>query len=279
MDEKAIKLIQETAVDAASSRIPVDYDTRVIALPCDYALHDLERFGDGRARFRGALKTDSLADFIGYVKQRRDGGAGGAPGTCGLQGFIDVDKLAATVIFNLGTQADPGHADDTATLALKPSAPYAAVLAVNGRAMLQKDVIDWLEDWAEHLAFHGEGDQPIGAAMAIAAIRKITITAKTESTTSQESFRATRSALEDVEARGAAALPSEVRFACVPYAGLPAREFRLRLAVLTSGDKPQLVLRVRNLEADKEAIAQDFKRALLSELDGIATLTIGTFTP
>lgn len=82
-----------------------------------------------------------------------------------------------------------------------------------------------------------------------------------------------------MEARGAVELPSEVLFTCTPYAGLPSRTFRLRLAVLTTTDKPVLVLRVRNLEAEQEAIAQDFKAALLRDLEGDAALTIGTFTP
>jgi uncharacterized protein YfdQ (DUF2303 family) len=273
MERDAIKLIQDTAVDASESRIPGDFGDRIIALPVDYALHDIERYMDGRARYRGALTTDSLDDFTGYIKQRSE------PDGTSVPGFVNAEKLAATVYFNLGNSAAPGHADDLATLALKPSAPYAGMQAVNGRPMLQKDAIDWLEDWAEHVRFFVEDGVEVTPSTAITSLRKITITSKTEATSSQENFRATRSALEDVEARGAAHLPSELQFTCTPYTGLPARTFRLRLAVLTSGDKPQLVLRVRNLEAEKEAIAQDFKRALLSELEGVATLTIGTFTP
>ena len=274
MDREAIKLIQESAIDASTSRIPGDFEDRIIALPTDYALHDLERYADGRARFRGALQTDSLADFTGYIKQRREHDGGSA-----FPGFVNAEKLAATVYFNLGSSASPGHADDLATLALKPSAPYAGMLAVNGRPMPQKDAIDWLEDWAEHVRFFVHDGVEVSPSAAVTSLRKITIKSTTEATSSQEDFRATRSALEDVEARGASHLPTELHFTCTPYAGLPSRTFRLRLAVLTSGDKPQLVLRVRNLEAEKEAIAQDFKRALLSELEGVATLTIGTFTP
>lgn len=280
MDETAIRLIQSTAIEAAQGRDAALLQGKQIALPADHTIHDLEKFQPQRRRFRGALSTDSLADFVGYVKRHSsEAPFAVAPGSSGAPGFIDADKLSATVLFNLGTVEHPGHADDRAVLALKPSAPYAALAAVNGKQLPHKDAIDWLEDWAENVEFRDEAGGAVSAAAALSAIRKITIRATAETTTSQENFRATRSALEDVEARGAQSLPAEVLFSCTPYAGLAARTFRLRLAVLTSTDKPVLVLRVRNFEAEKEAIAQDFKRVLMTELDGAATLTIGTFTP
>jgi uncharacterized protein YfdQ (DUF2303 family) len=196
MDETAIQLIQDTAIDASGNRIPPDLAGRLIAVPTDYVVHDLEKYMDGRERFRGALRTDSLADFIAYVKRRANGTDGAVeanehPLTL-VPGFIDADKLSATVLFNLGNVDRPGHADDTATLALKASAPYTAVLAVSGNPRTQKDAIDWLEDWSEHVEFADENGGKLGAAAAIAAIRRITITSKTESTSSQEQFRASR---------------------------------------------------------------------------------------
>lgn len=269
--DTAANQIMQAAVDAHGARIPPGLKHRVAALPDNYRLDDLERYMPARERFRGQLHTDSLADFVGYVKQR---------GTdARVPGFINAERLSATVLFNLGTQENPGHADDSAVLALKPSAPYAAACAVSGKQLSHKDALDWLEDWAENVTYHDATGLSLSAAAAMTALRKITIRATSEATSHQDNFRATRSALEDVEARGAQNLPAEVHFTCTPYAGLPARTLRLRLAVLTSTDKPVLVLRVRNLEAEKEGIAQDFKRALLTELEGVATLTIGTFTP
>lgn len=271
MDDSAIKLIQGTAIEADRIRALHLEKGLQIALPNDVVIHDLEQYQLGRRRFRGTLRTDSLADFVGYVKRRVGDGQ--------VPGFVDSEKLSASVVFNLGNEQAPGHADDVAKLALKATAPYAALLAINGRQVPQKDAIDWLQDWSEHADFYSESDEPMSRAAAITAIRKITIRATAESTTTQDNFRATRSAMEDVEARGASVLPSEVRFSCTPYPGLPSRTFRLRLGVLTSTDKPVLILRVRNLEAAQEDIAQDFKSVLLSELDTAATLTIGTFTP
>ncbi len=277
MEENALKWIQFTALEANGTNQKALDAGKQIVLSKEVEIHDLEKFQPGRRRFRGALKTDSLSDFVLYIKRHMKE----APiaGTEGAPGFIDAIKLSATVLFNLGTATSPGHADDTATLTLKPSAPYAAICAINGKHLAHKDAIDWLEDWAENISYLYQAGIELSPQSALTAIRKITIRATTEKTTSQEDFRATRSALEDVEARGAVELPSEVLFTCTPYAGLPSRTFRLRLAVLTTTDKPVLVLRVRNLEAEQEAIAQDFKAALLRDLEGDAALTIGTFTP
>lgn len=280
MDASAISKIEDLSILASGNAIPEQLKFRLAALPGDVQLHDLEKFLFERVRFRGVLGTDSIADFVAYVQRHgSEAPIAAAPGQTGAPGFIDAEKLSAHVLFNLGTREKPGHADDKAVLALKATAPYAAALAINGKPLQQKDAIDWLEDWAEQVTYSDAPGNPIAAAAAIAALRRITIRATSESTNVETDFRATRTALEDVEAAGAGGLPAEVRFSCVPYTGLAGRVLRFRLAVLTGGDKPVVSLRMRNLEAEKEAIAQDFKRVLLSELEGYATLTIGTFTP
>lgn len=292
MDASAIREIGGLSVYAHKAILPSAMQDRLAAVPSHVELEDLEKYQDLRSRFRGTLATDSIADFIIYVKRHAAEPVALFPTTIELKpgerieplaprpasGFIDADKLSACVLFNLGTRAEPGHADDRALLALKPTAPYAAALAIDGKQLQQKTAIDWLEDWAEHVTFADAAGGAISTAAAITAIRKITIRATSESTSQQTDFRATRTALEDVEAQGAGGLPAEVRFNCTPYTGLQSRTLRFRLAVLTGGDKPIVTLRIRNLDAEKEAIAQDFKRVLLAELEGHATLTIGTFT-
>lgn len=274
MDAEGIKHLQEQAIDAAQGRAAELLQGKQIALPDNYQIHDLEQYQPGRRRFRGTLATDSLSDFVGYVKRRAAGdGFGQVPG------FIDAEKLAATILFNLGTAESPGHADDRAVLRLKATAPYTALLQVDGSHLQHKAAVEWLEDWNEHLNFLDASGEQLANGVAMAAVRKITIKAVAEATSSEADYRSTRSAFEDVEARGATALPASIAFNCTPYPGLPSRRFQLRLAVLTTADKPTLVLRVRNLAAEQEAIAQDFKRVLLEDLETAAALTIGTFTP
>jgi len=58
-------------------------------------------------RFRGQLRTESIADFLQYVEEHKEENA---------DGFIDADKMACSVIFNLGYIERAGNADDEALL-------------------------------------------------------------------------------------------------------------------------------------------------------------------
>lgn len=268
MDEPAVRLIQQTAIDADHNRLPGSFDD-LAALPDNYKIHDLEKYLAERRRFRGALTTASLSDFVAYVK----GHAGG-------EGFIDGDQLSAKVFFNLGNVDAPGHADWTATLQLKATAAYRALLAVNGQRKTQRDMIEWLEDWNRYLgALTGEANNAITIGAAIEAIRKINITSKKDTTHVQDERRAAMSSMEEVEASAGPSLVKHINFVCEPYLGLPERTFNLRMQVLTSHDDPLLILRIASLEEQQEEIAKDFKKALISEVGDSASLTIGTFAP
>lgn len=268
MDKSAIELIQQTAIAANNGRQERMPDG-TIALPDNFAIHNLEPYLPQRRRFRGRMLTASIADFVTFVKGIGNG-----------QGFIDADAHAATVFFNLGTKDAPGHADHTATLKLKPTAAFTALIKVDGARSDQRGLIDWIEDWASNLRAYGSGwAEPKSLTEALAAIRQVTIKASKETESTEEDFRGARSTLEEVEAKSRIGLPGGFFFTCEPYLGLPSREFQLRLAVITSSDKPVLSLRIVRREAAEEAIAEDFKRVLIEEIGDAASMTIGTFTP
>lgn len=268
MDETSVRAIEQLAIAANDNR-QARMPEGTIALPDNFKIHDLEKYLPLRRRFRGAFATASLADFVTYVKAH----AGG-------EGFIDGDQLAAKVFFNLGTVEKAEHADWTATLQLKATAAYRALLAVNGQRKTQRDMIEWLEDWNRYLgALTGEANNAITIGAAIEAIRKINITSKKDTTHVQDERRASLSSMEEVEASAGPSLVKHITFVCEPYLGLPGRTFDLRMQVLTSHDDPLLILRVASLEEQQEEIAKDFKEALLSEVGDSATLTIGSFTP
>jgi len=280
MEASAISLIQKTAVDAEGLRV-VDSHKPVIALPGDYQLHDLEAFQQNRSQFRGTFHTSSLEAFADYTKRGY-----GISDTHGAHpGFVDPDSMSARVFFDLLVNTDggdflPGHALHQAVLQLKKTAEHAAVLGANGRKFLQVDLIEWLEDWHPNIAaLADETGAAVGLPLAIAAIRRLEIASKTNSTHTTEALRAERTAMEQVEARGAGQLPTRIVFRCVPYPGLPARDFPLRVAVITSHEKPMLALRIVNPEAIAEAIAEDFRKALAEGIGEAATLTLGTFKP
>lgn len=270
LDESALRYIGQIAIGDYNGKQERLAGTGTIALPENINIHDLEKYQPGRKRFRGALCTSDLADFVAYVKRQ-------AKSEC----FIDADKLTACALFNLGSTEEPGHADWTATLSLRATAAYKALTGINGQRMDQRGIIDWIEDWKQAGGLqpvNEGGDQFYGAlSKAVAAIRQVKIKATNETTTTQENFAASQSTFDKVEASSVLELPDGFTFTCVPYIGLPARTFFLRLAVLTGGKDPVLVLRVVQLEAAQEEFAREFKQVLQMELSGAAQLTIGTF--
>ena len=128
-------LISAQGVNEIISKIGAD----AVALPENFRIHDLEKFNLNRFRFRGALSTASIDDFTRYSKDLADEGT-----RC----FIDADNMRAVSVLNLGTIDEPGHADNTATLKLKKTAPFSALLSVNGERNSQKSLAEWITLWA-----------------------------------------------------------------------------------------------------------------------------------
>ncbi|SDS02256.1 Uncharacterized conserved protein YfdQ, DUF2303 family [Halopseudomonas litoralis] len=267
-------LNQITATHAAATGRELGTHTPAILLPEHYAVQNMERLHEYRARFRSCMKTNSLPDFCNYVERR----------TCGDQtaateaGFIDADSMSCEVIFNLGDEAAPGHADDTATIKLKPTAAYAAMRAIAGSRVTQTQLAEWMEDWATNLKVTGTNGEDIPVGVAVQKIRTITIKATAERTSTEGSFSAGRSAMDQIEAAHAEQQPNDLLFTIKPYEGLEERTFTLRLSVIT-GDKPVLVARWVQQEAQEEEIAQEFKAVLTAEIGGFVHLTLGSFDP
>lgn len=191
-------LISAQGVNEIISKIGAD----AVALPENFRIHDLEKFNLNRFRFRGALSTASIDDFTRYSKDLADEGT-----RC----FIDADNMRAVSVLNLGTIDEPGHADNTSTLKLKKTAPFSALLSVNGERHSQKSLAEWIEDWADYLVgFDANGDA-IQATKAAAAVRKITIEANQTADFEDNDFSGKRSLMESVEAKTKDIMPTERR--------------------------------------------------------------------
>lgn len=282
MDASTVDSIEKLAVDAARARV-LGTATPTIVLRDDEGTErvvSLEPFAAARARFRGTYNTSSLQDFARYVIGR---GAG--------DGFIQPDALSATVIFNLhvaidpGSPSEPGHADDIAQLALKSTPDYEALKLGAGSTFVQKQVVEWLEDWADNLTADfsdgttsGSTADPTAIKRAIAALRRVKIKASSEAVHTDKDFGASRSALEDIEASSESGLPAGFRFTCQPAPDLSPRTFYLRLRVHPADDKPTFQLRWIRRESDLEAIGQDFKAKLLDAIGDKASMLLGTFS-
>ena len=272
-DREAIKALSEAqsiaaAAEAVTSALAAD--AAVAMLPSDFTHHDLEKFLPTRRRARGSMKTSSITDFGTYVKSHKEEGA---------SVFVAQDTMTATAVLNLGTPAAPGHADNTAVLALKATAAYTALSNIaSGHPKSQRDVAEWLEDWANIVTAIDADEQPIHIKHAIAAVRAITIDAARKVESEERSLSATRSALEQVTASSKGQpLPALLSVELEPYMGLEPRTFAVRVGVLTTGDKqPQLVLRIVKAEQHAEEMALELAALVRTEL-GDVPATLGAY--
>lgn len=239
-------------------------------LPEGVKVESLERFELERFRFRGAMTTTSIPDFVRYAA----GYANEAePARC----FIDADNMTARSVFNIGTLANPGHADNVASITLKKTAPFRALLQVNGDRLGQKEIAEWLEDWADFLtAFDADGNV-LSIAQAAGAVRRVNIKQVSEAAHEDEDFGGRKSLMQSVEASSKDVMPVAFEFKCVPYEGLGERRFSLRNSLLKSGE-PVFVLRIVQLEAQEEAIANEFRDLLIEKFtDKPVETFIGNF--
>lgn len=239
-------------------------------LPDGTSVESLERFSLERFRFRGAMTTTSIDDFARYSKGYA---SDSEPARC----FIDADNMTARSVFNIGTLDNPGHADNVASITLKKTAPFRALLQIDGQRLKQKQIAEWLEDWSDYLlAFDADGNT-MQISQAAQAVRRITIQQATQQDHETGDFAGKKSLMQSVEASSKDVMPVAFEFKCVPYEGLGERRFSLRNSLLTSDD-PCFVLRIVQLEAQEEEIANEFRDLLISKFEGESVETfIGNF--
>lgn len=279
MDRSAIESIGQLAIEAAgANHIHADTPAVILRDPDGgQKVQSLEHLQPGRSRYRGAFVTRQLPDFATYVVSETENTT--RP-TGSVQGFIDTEAMHAKVFFNLGNLEHAGHADHHATLKLKPTAAYAALLAIVNKPLDQRTLHDFVEDWRDNISpvYDGKPDDS-RTANALAAIRDVTVETVRKVGLVERDMGATRSAMESVDAKSSLTLPSGFEFTATPYDGLKLRAFRLRLGVTTGGDKLALTLRIQQAEQITEDIAADFRDRLAEKLGTASSLTLGTFTP
>ncbi|SDF23326.1 DUF2303 family protein [Phytopseudomonas seleniipraecipitans] len=269
--KETLQHIEAQALAAANARIELAGGAQLAVLPEAVRLQTLEAHEATRYRFRGALSTHSIRDFSNYVTKHLDDADAIAPA-----GFVNQDSMSAEVVFNLGTPDLAGHADDTASITLKRTAAFKAVEAIVGKRLSQKELAEWLEDWARNLEASA-GDARLNIVQAIAGIRHMTIKATSQRDSSVGDVSERRSAMDEIEAKSQETLPTSFSFTTVPYEGLQPTLISLRLSVITGENAPVLKLRWVGEEAQREEFADEFKNVLSSEIGGLVPLTIGTF--
>lgn len=281
MDKQALEhAISMIISGMAAKHVNEQTDGSAVSLPESVKVEDLERFMPTRRRYRGKMTTTQIGEFAEYTNltagEVQENGA--EPGTT-VPCFVNPENMTAKVLFDLGTLEHPGHADFTARLDLPKTAAFEELLGKNGRALAQKELAEWLEDWAPQLKVTAEDGEPLNLPGAVAAVRRITIGAKSENTSEERTFGGRRSAMSEVEAQNKDTLPAFIEFTCEPYHGLDERTFRLRVSLIT-GETPKLIMRIVRLEHHQEEMAKEFREHLIHALDGNLVQTfVGNFQP
>lgn len=264
LDQTAIKEIQELTI-AAQNIEGADYPVAVI--PGNMKVESLEQFQKLRNNFRGAYETNSINEFSKYVEEHQ----------CAVC-FVDENKMSAKAIFDLGTIEEPGHGKHTAKLSLVKTGAFEAILSANGAKRNQQSIIEWIEDWRNHIQMAGQDGEDVDMKKGIAAIRRISIEQTKTSDNEEGNFKSSKSTLDKIEAKGVnESLPAFIRFMCKPYLDFEEYEFSLRLSVLTDTEKPTLKLQIVQLELANQQLAESFKNMLLNKIVNNKVF-LGTFT-
>lgn len=266
------ELAQSQAIDAAANAVSAAFSDGdgLAALPKDFHIHDIEKHLSARRRARGSMETSAITDFATYVADYKLPGA-----AC----FVDPQRMQATAVLNLGTTDAPGHADDTATLALRATAAYTALRKITDSGPTsQRIVAEFLEDWPSELTFFREG-APLAPGAAIAAVRDITIEHLKKQGSSEQQLSAERSTFEKVAAVGELPLPTHLYFTAVPFLGLTERTFVMRLGLQTGGSAPAISLRIVTLEKHLEEMAAELAGLVREALGLKLPVLVGSYSP
>lgn len=252
------KIIENTATD----------NTPAAAIPKDVSIDSLERLLPHPRRFRGIFESNSRNAFLRYCGENSSEASGV---------FIDPAQMGAFAIFDLGTGDAPHWGTHRAKLAFEKKAAFDAVQKIQRSVHTQRDLVDWLENWGDHIAPIGQTGEDISMAAAIAAVRRVNLNTTKDIGSQVGDFNTKRSALEEVELSSKLELPAGFNFRCVPYPDFDERVLPCRLRANISGEKLTFSVRILALEEIEEAIAEEFRRALATAPElADATVHIGT---
>lgn len=274
-EAKAIELLQQPAItDLLYRELNEKTDHSALALPENYRLKSLEEFQCRRNAFRGHFQSNSISSFTLYTKAKSE------VTEHDVECFVNTNTMTATAFFDIGSIEQPGHCQHSATLRLIETSPYKAIQRVNGKPLTQREASDFLEDWIPNLqAFDGNGE-PVNMKKAIDAVRRITIDAIRKIETEVGDLSESASLMERIDASSKDTIPAVFVFSCEPYVDFTLRKFELRLGIRTSGDRPSIVLRIMQLEAEQELIAEELSFKLEEQFSGLRIKTfIGDFNP
>lgn len=246
----------------------------LVAHPEQIKLSNIEHLLETKTRFRGCFETNSIVDFIKYVSDQELKDA---------KVFVNTISMTANALFDIGDAQTPLHCDHKGFFSPTPTALLKAINNIVDKTLTQRDLTDFIEDWFDEVTIlvdEGDGNHSeVRAAQAIASIRSVTIEAKSSQTHSEGSFSASRSAMDEIEARSAVdRLPDHLAFSVIPYDGFNEQLVYLRISLMTGSEKPMFKLRWVGHESQIEKISDEMVQRLNDALPDNLPIYKGDFT-
>lgn len=251
MEKEAIDRIRELEASAVS-HLPDDLVVPVIVLPGETTVHDLEKYLTRPVRMRRQFLTERLPDFCDYVENQSDDAKT-------LAIFIRPDSSGATAVIDYGFHDEPGWGTHQAHLTMKHTPEFEALNAVCSNHASQQTLIDFIEDWGDIITATSNDDGEIPIQKAIVAIRHIKIDKTASATHSQGDLKASRTAMEEIDASGAEGrkIPSRFTVKCAMFPDTKIQEFNVRMALLTNHSSPMFQLRVMGRDSVMQAVRDE----------------------
>lgn len=267
---EAIQRIEQ--LSQAAHAMPATKIPAVLA-PDGAQVIDLEKYQEHPARLRQVFKTERIDDFVKYVVNH----AGDEYPTV----YVAPTGDSAEAILDHGSSVAPEWGQHRAKLALVKTREYQALEGLCAQPRSQQDLIDYLEDWAlDGLVECLVNGEPVGASAAIAAVRRVDLKATEQATHVQDNFSASRTAIEQIEARGAAgSLPGHIKLMAPMYVGTGQRDIYARIGVRAGKDgQPAFGIRVMQLDKLVEEVAREVEQTLIDKLRDECEVFVGHVT-
>lgn len=232
-------------------------DIKTALLPSGATVVSLEKFMAHPERTRAIYTTSHPSDLQRYLITY---------GTELTALFIDIAKLEACAIIDYGTPVLPAWGNHRALLKLQRTPEYNALLKVCSIRQTQRELIEWLEDWATTISlFHDETQLALGPA--IHAIRKLDVKKINNIVQKDDDFHRSISAMESIELQQSDSQPTPTHIVWHGslFEDTAPRTLRVRIGLQTGDEKPAFSLRIVEHDWHIAQIADELKEQFTSQ--------------
>lgn len=259
MLDNNIESLKELTEAASATKLLSDRDFDVVAKPKEYELVRLEQFKPEPDFFRAHFKTSNLLEFTAYTNKNA---------TEHTQVFIEPAESQAITILDMGSPSYPEWGKHRASVTLKKTPAYAALLEFSNAEVGQQDVIDFFEDWFDHINFYDGEGEPADFRKTINALRKVKVSATANAEQTVGNFAGERSLLETVEVKsGNDRLPVSFTFSAEPYDDFGTTVFNCQLRAIINEKSVKFKYRINSLPAIVDDIGRKFRELIKGGID------------